>query len=354
MIRRDIWVWLLALTLTVAGFGGAVTSLRGVSAAPTANLTPTVTAPVAVLVTNWALEPSRIGVRLTWSASDSDGSIAQVQLQHSTDGSAWVDEPLISATAMSDAQALTSGVAHVFQVRVQDNAGAWSAWKRGGKFTVTPHQQPRSNPQSSDQVTYYDGTWNTSTHTDFYGDQVCYASALGPRAKFEFQGEGVAWLSTRGFNRGKADVYLDNILVDDDVDLYNDGYLFRRIVFARNGLDASRPHTLEVRPTGAKNAASANTHVDVDEFVVLGAPKLRWAPPTLSSLTTIDLGAACTDTADYNCDLVKGDNNQGKRNYWLTDGRDYTLTLPTDRRVYGEFNISGGRNVVLIGGHLSL
>jgi len=88
--------------------------------------------------------------------------------------------------------------------------------------------------------------------------------------------------------------------------------------------------TLAVRPVGGRvRRFSAQTVPDP----VRCAP-LRWAPPQLQDPQTIALG-------------------QGFAMLHLTPGRDYVLRLPPGRKVGGTF-VEGGRNVVVIGGHISV
>ncbi|HEY6779455.1 MAG TPA: hypothetical protein VI111_00790, partial [Thermoleophilaceae bacterium] len=61
---------------------------------------------------------------------------------------------------------------------------------------------------------------------------------------------------------------------------------------------------------------------------------LRWAPPVLKDPQTIELG-------------------RGFSNLRLEPGRDYILRLPPGRKLGGSF-VEGGRNVVIVGGHVTL
>jgi hypothetical protein len=61
---------------------------------------------------------------------------------------------------------------------------------------------------------------------------------------------------------------------------------------------------------------------------------LRWAPPVLDDPQTIDLGDGYSDVR-------------------LEPDRDYVLRLPPTRKLGGAF-VEGGRNVVVIGGHVTL
>jgi hypothetical protein len=97
---------------------------------------------------------------------------------------------------------------------------------------------------------------------------VKYASASGARARFAFTGDEVAWVSTKSYNRGNAEVWLDGVKVAT-VDLYSATTQTRRVVFSQGGLAPTQTHILEVRVLGTKSAASSGKRVDVDAFVAL-------------------------------------------------------------------------------------
>jgi hypothetical protein len=207
------------------------------------------------------LGTSAIPVELTWSATDSSG-VAGYQLQQSTNGGAYKDVSLLSATATTMARSLTPGNTYQFQVRAQDQVGNWSSWRAGPRFQVDAYQE------SNAAISYVD-LWTAQTLSSAYGGALKYAKGIGTeKATFVFTGSEVAWVAPTGSNRGRADVYLDGTKVAT-VDLYSASGKARTVVFSKAGLDPSVPHTLEVRVLGAKNAASKGKRVDVDAFVVL-------------------------------------------------------------------------------------
>ena len=86
--------------------------------------------PARRFVQNSKLDTSTIPVQLTWSATDS-GGVAAYQLQQSTNGGAYQNVSLPSATATTITRSLTPGNTYQFQVRAQDKAGNRSSWKPG-------------------------------------------------------------------------------------------------------------------------------------------------------------------------------------------------------------------------------
>jgi hypothetical protein len=99
---------------------------------------------------------------------------------------------------------------------------------------------------------------------------VKHASAAGAKATFAFTGTDVALVTTYGADRGKAEVWVDDVKAAD-LDLYRAGATpaTRRIAFSRH-FASSGTHTIELKVLGAKNASSTGTRVDLDAFLVLG------------------------------------------------------------------------------------
>jgi hypothetical protein len=146
-------------------------------------------------------------------------------------------------------------------VRAQDKAGNWSDWAPGLTFLVDSYQE------SSSAISYV-GSWTQTTSSSAYGGALTYEKAKGVKATFSFTGRDVAWVTTKGPNRGKAEVWVDGVKVKS-VDLYSSTTQARRTMFVQHWPD-SGPHTVEVRVLGTKNATSTGTRVDVDAFVTLG------------------------------------------------------------------------------------
>jgi hypothetical protein len=223
---------------------------------------PTAQPPARGLVADSTLGTTAVPVQLLWSATDVGSGVAGYQLQQSVNGGAYADVSLPSQTTTALTVSLDLGKTYQYQVRAQDKAGNWSAWATGPSFTLQAVQENGSG------VSYPAGKWTRTALSDAYGGYVKHTSASGARAQFAFTGDEVAWVSTKGANRGKAEVWLDGVKVAT-VDLYSASTQTRQVVFSQGGLDPSKSHTLEVRVLGTKNAASSGKRVDVDAFVAL-------------------------------------------------------------------------------------
>jgi hypothetical protein len=224
---------------------------------------PLVKKPAQSLVGSSVLGASTVPVKLSWSATDSESGIARYELQQSEDGGPYTPVALPSETATTTTVSLQAGKSYSFRARAQDQAGNWSGWKPGPKFRVDFLQE-------SDGAIVYNGVWNAESLSGALGGGVRYASASGDSAKLTFDGGlNVGWVAPKGADRGIAEVWVDGVRYTSTRDLYSSTAQQRKMIHAKNSLNATQQHTLEVRLLGTKNAKSSGTRVDVDAFVVL-------------------------------------------------------------------------------------
>ena len=225
---------------------------------------PVVQPPRQAFPTGATLGTTTIPTKLTWSATDEDGSIASYQLQRSSNGgSSWTNVSLASATSTTKTLQLSPGGTYQFRVRATDSAGNSSDWALGTAFLVDAQQE------NSDAIVQT-GSWTQQALTSAYGGGVEYAKAKGSAAQFTFTGHDVAWVTTKAPDRGKATVSVDGVVVKT-VDLYASTAQFKKMVFSQSNLDPTPAvsHTIEVQVLGTKNSSSSDTRVDIDAFAVL-------------------------------------------------------------------------------------
>ena len=198
-----------------------------------------------------------VPVRLSWSATDTEGEVTGYQLQQSTDGGPYENVGLADATTTTRTLGLAPGSDHRLRVRATDDNGNRSDWRYGTRFALDTLQE--NDPSIS-----YAKTWKFQSLADAYGGKLGYTTARGAKATFSFSGTDVAWVAPKSKARGKAAVYLDGAKVAT-VDLFSRQTLARQVVFSKGDLDPATPHTLEVRSLGT----SGRPRVDVDAFAVL-------------------------------------------------------------------------------------
>ena len=230
---------------------------------PAQNATaPVVKAPTQNLNADFQLN-STVPVRFQWSATDADG-IASYELQQSTNGGAFTDVALPSATAKSVTPKLGVGNTYSFRVRAEDNAGNLSDWAQGPTFKVNVLQE-------SSSAVAYSGAWSTQNIASASGGAMRHASAAGASASLTSISNAlnIAWIAHKAADRGKAEVLVDGTAAASTVDLYSSTLQVRKSGFVKNALDPAAAHSVEVRVLGTKNASSSGTRVDADAFVVL-------------------------------------------------------------------------------------
>jgi hypothetical protein len=230
------------------------------AAAPGDTTAPVVTAPAASLVPGLAMAANgNVVAKLSWSATDASG-IASYALQQSVDGAAFTNVALSPKTLTSLNRTLVPGSTYVFRVQATDTKGNVSAFAAGAPIVAATRQD-----KVAGQITFA-GAWTTQTVAAATGGTQRFSVAANATATASFTGNSIAWISSKGPNRGRADVYVDGVKVAT-VNLYNATVAQRSVVFAR----AVTPgvHTIQVKVLGSRVAPSTGNQVYVDAFAVL-------------------------------------------------------------------------------------
>lgn len=247
---------------SVGGLGWFVDDVRVYTCGATGRA-PVATVRASSFQARSALGAARVPVLVSWSATDPDGSgIARYELQRSQDGGAYSNVALPGPRIRSLRSFLLP--AHAYQVRVRavDAAGNLSPWKAGRTFTL-------SAVQDTSAAVSYSAGWTRATGAGFYGKNVTFSATVGRTATFTMPRgtRTVAWVSTRGPNRGRAEARIDGALAGT-VDLFSSTQQARTIAFSKSGLNPAATHTLQVRVI-AKNPSSTGNRVDVDAFTTM-------------------------------------------------------------------------------------
>jgi hypothetical protein len=107
--------------------------------------------------------------------------------------------------------------------------------------------------------------------TAYSGGGYVYGRWGGTRLDAKFTGSKVTWVGPKQPNYGKADVYIDNVWVKT-VDCYAaDADKTLSATLFESGALTDAVHTISIRLSGAKNAASSGNVVVLDYFEVEGA-----------------------------------------------------------------------------------
>jgi hypothetical protein len=208
---------------------------------------------------------STLPVTLTWTPS-STASVTSYQLEQSDNGGAFSPVTVASgaetATSSIALGTLSAPLAHQWRVRAC-TASACSIWVNGP--TVT------SAPIDNNTSTSYNGTFSSQNVAGSYGGSVQFSSTANARATtsqaFRVAGN-VAWISTKGPDRGRANVSVDGG-APTMVDLYAPTQQKAAVVWVANGVTTGATHTVVVTVLGASNTASSGSRVDHDAMVYL-------------------------------------------------------------------------------------
>ena len=194
-----------------------------------------------------------------WSFLDQAGSgIDHFTLQQKVNGGAFQAVTLPSALATSVDVLGAPGSTYVFQALATDVAGNTSDAAVGA--TLRPRLR-----QETDAAIVDTGTWTTEAAASASGGGTQWADAAGEKATFTFTGRKIGWVASKGPDRGIATVFVDGVQ-KATVDLFAASPDPRLMAFDLD-LATDAQHTIEVRATGTRNAASSGTRVDIDAFV---------------------------------------------------------------------------------------
>jgi len=114
----------------------------------------------------------------------------------------------------------------------------------------------------------FTGTWIKATNPTYTLSTYAYSRWAGPIYSASFTGTKVAWIGPKTYMYGKANVYIDGAF-KGTVDCYSATMGWRDRIWESAALPYGT-HTIQIRPTGTKTAASTNTIVVVDGLDVMG------------------------------------------------------------------------------------
>jgi hypothetical protein len=222
-----------------------------------ASVRPTVTAPTVSLRSGAALAGSSIPLVVRWTGSAGGGSgIDRYQLARSRDrGTTWTTVSSSLGTPTANVTTPASGTIR-FRARAVDAAGTIGPWKSGPVLT------PRLVQHTADAV-LVTGSWLAEACASCSGGSTMYAEAAGASARYAFTGRSIALVTSRGPDRGQAEIHVDGTLVVS-VDLYA-ASAANRVLAWQQTWPAPGAHTVSVVVVGTPG----RPRVDVDAFAVL-------------------------------------------------------------------------------------
>lgn len=120
----------------------------------------------------------------------------------------------------------------------------------------------------SEQINFEErasGTWATQTKEEFLNSGEVYARHATSYAEFTFSGTSIRWIGSKSNQRGIADVYIDDELVAEEIDLYSETPEYQQVLFEETDLEPGE-HTIKVDPISESNPDSMFSYVGIDAF----------------------------------------------------------------------------------------
>lgn len=111
-------------------------------------------------------------------------------------------------------------------------------------------------------------SWGWIHDTQFWqpsNGTISYSDSASASAEFTFYGTSISYFFTRAWNRGIANIYIDN-QSKGTVDLYSPNVEWQQGAWF-GGLSPGN-HTIRIEVSGSKHPASQGTYVDLDGFIV--------------------------------------------------------------------------------------
>jgi hypothetical protein len=191
------------------------------------------------------------GTSIRWSGyRGPDAGIARVQLGGvATEIDLYAprqkyQEVVFTATGLADAM-------HTLTIEATGRKNDASTGTRVvvDAFDVTT---PGRRYQEGDPAITYTGAWNERNVNRSWSEGAAAAtSTLGARATFSFTGTSVSWVACEKRNMGRARIYIDGAVVEEEVNMkqFEPVEGFQSTVYRVDGL-TNGPHTLTVEAVG--------------------------------------------------------------------------------------------------------
>jgi hypothetical protein len=200
------------------------------------------------------------GTSITWvSLKGPDQGIAVVYLDGVKKATLDLYSPTVQYQVRETATGLSAG-SHTLIIGV---TGTKNSQSSDTNIVLDAFIVGGTTTQENANGVQYD-TWKGASNKNASGGTVRFSPSQGAVASLTFSGTGVGWTTALGPAFGIADVVIDGIDTGN-VDLYA-ATLQGQVVFAYSGLSAGT-HTIQIEPTGTKNALSTGTTVVLDALL---------------------------------------------------------------------------------------
>ncbi|HET8784406.1 MAG TPA: hypothetical protein VFM38_02140, partial [Candidatus Limnocylindrales bacterium] len=246
---------------TVSFPEGAATDLAGNPAVASQVMTvtvdrtaPTTATPTIQLRSGVTLAGGSLRAQLTLAATDhGPAGMGTFEVRRSYDGRAFQTIATGVPPGPFDVT-LAPGHSYRFEARAIDKAGNAGAWRAGA--TLRP-----ALVQQTSRALRWSGSRGSASLSVYSGGSVRYLKA-GASVSYTTKARGLAFVTTKGPNRGTARIYVDGVLAAT-VNLNAPTYTYRYVAFSRRW-GSLTSHTIRVVSVGTPYG-----RVDVDAFAVI-------------------------------------------------------------------------------------
>lgn len=196
-----------------------------------------------------------VPIKWSWTASDAESGLGTITYQEDRGEPtpAFFGNGLPgSATTYTRSMRLDSSYFYSVNLEVVD---------RAFNTTLTSFANVTfASVPSSVNMTFVK-TWSTGTNTKYLGGKTRYATAAGATVTYSCTCRALAFISTKGPNRGKAEIWIDGVK-KATVDLMSSTTKYRQLAYQTSwATDGS--HTIMVKVLGT----SGRPRVDFDSFL---------------------------------------------------------------------------------------
>lgn len=178
----------------------------------------------------------------------------------------------------------------------------------------------------------YSGTdWTAASASGYYNNDKHASNVRGASAVYVFTGTSIAWVGSRNSDHGIAEVYIDGAHYAS-VDTYSPTPLLQQTLYQKRGLSPGT-HSIEIRVSYEKNAASTNYYQEIDAFYEqnVASPSVPYDGPVGITGDLLSQGKLVTTSTSYSSqyDGSKAIDND-LSTYWAASGSDLSQWLKID------------------------
>jgi hypothetical protein len=196
-------------------------------------------------------------IKLTWTASDAGSGLDffqyfETRVTPSPNVQFFQDLP-VTATSYTRSLRLSSSYRYDLEMIAVDKVENSNA-----SLDVLPVSL--ASVPSSANIAFVK-TWSTSSNSSYLGGSTRYATSSGATVTYTFSGRAIAFLSTKGPSRGKAEVWVDGVK-KATIDLYASSTKYRQVAY-QTSWESVGNHVIMVKVLGT----SGRPRVDFDSFL---------------------------------------------------------------------------------------